>query len=99
MGLLDSEAGKRRLLSVEIPVIERYNESRDPAYKIQVVRQGNMLVLRYKLKPVHNCSPYFKRPATLGLVRRYLERNGQCSAYWRRKAFLGTTLNTAALYE
>ena len=33
MGLLDSEAGKRRLLSVEIPVIERYNEGRDPAYQ------------------------------------------------------------------
>jgi hypothetical protein len=29
MGLLDSEAGKHRLLSVEIPVIERYNEWRE----------------------------------------------------------------------
>ena len=29
MGLLDSEAGKRRLLTVEIPVVERYNEGRD----------------------------------------------------------------------
>ena len=28
MGLLDTEAGKRRLLSVEIPVVERYNEAR-----------------------------------------------------------------------
>jgi len=54
MGLLDSEAGKRRLLSVEIPVIERYNESRDPEFQIQVQRQGTMLVLRYKLKPGHN---------------------------------------------
>ena len=54
MGLLDSEAGKRRLLSVEIPVIERYNEGRDAAYKIQLVRLGGTLVLRYRLKPMHN---------------------------------------------
>src|SRR5438045_8692192 len=54
MGLLDSEAGKRRLLSVEIPVIEKYNEDRDPAYKIQVMRLGSTLVLRYRLKPAHN---------------------------------------------
>ena len=27
MGLLDSESGKRRLLSVEIPVIEQYNRT------------------------------------------------------------------------
>ena len=56
MGLLDSEAGKRRLLSVEIPVIERYNEGREPAYKIQVSRLGGSLVLRFRLKPGHN--PY-----------------------------------------
>jgi len=54
MGLLDSEAGKRRLLTVEIPVIERYNEGREPAYKIQLVRLGSSLVLRYRLKPCHN---------------------------------------------
>jgi len=54
MGLLDSEAGKRRLLSVEIPVIERYNEGRESAYKIQVSRLGGSLVLRYRLKPGHN---------------------------------------------
>src|ERR1700687_5050153 len=54
MGLLDSEAGKRRLLTVEIPVIERYNEGRDPAFKIRVTRQGGSLVLRYQLKPAHN---------------------------------------------
>ena len=40
MCLLESEAGKRRLLSVEIPVIERYNEKRDPAYRIRLARQG-----------------------------------------------------------
>ena len=39
MSLLESEAGKRRLLSVEIPVIERYNEGRDPAFRIRL-RQG-----------------------------------------------------------
>ena len=54
MALLDSEAGKRRLLSVEIPVVERYNEARDPAYKIRMVRLGGTLVLRYNLKPGHN---------------------------------------------
>ncbi|MFL5243634.1 MAG: hypothetical protein ACJ8FY_16125 [Gemmataceae bacterium] len=54
MGLLDSEAGKQRLLSVEVPVIERYNEGRDPAFKIRVVRLGSTLVLRYSLKPGHN---------------------------------------------
>jgi hypothetical protein len=54
MGFLDSEAGKRRLLTVEIPVIERYNEGRDPSYKIQVSRLGSTLVLRYRLKPAHN---------------------------------------------
>ena len=32
MGLLDSDAGKKRLLSVEIPIIERYNHSRDPEF-------------------------------------------------------------------
>jgi len=54
MGLLDSEVGKRRLLSVEIPVIERYNEGRDPTYQIRLVRLGTTLVLRYRLKPGHN---------------------------------------------
>ena len=46
MGLLDSESGKRRLLTVEIPVIERYNEDRDAEYKIQLNRLGGTLVLR-----------------------------------------------------
>jgi hypothetical protein len=54
MGLLDSEAGKRRLLTVEIPVIERYNADRDPDFKIQVTRAGGAIVLRYRLKPGHN---------------------------------------------
>jgi hypothetical protein len=54
MGLLDSEAGKRRLLSVEIPVVERYNHTRDAPYKIQVQRAGTALLLRYRLKPAHN---------------------------------------------
>ena len=49
--LLDSEAGKRRLLSVEIPVIERYNDGRDPAFKISSSALGSTLVLRYRLKP------------------------------------------------
>lgn len=54
MGLLDSEAGKRRLLTIELPVIERYNEGRDPEFKIRAVRLGSSLVLRYLLKPGHN---------------------------------------------
>jgi hypothetical protein len=54
MGLLDTEAGKRRLLVVEFPVIERYNEGRDPAFKIRVVPSGGAIVLRYALKPGHN---------------------------------------------
>lgn len=54
MGLLDTEAGKRRLLTVEIPVIERYNAGRDPDYKIRVAKQGTGLVLSYRLKPMHN---------------------------------------------
>ncbi len=54
MGLLDSEAGKRRLLSVEIPVIERYNEGRDPDFRLRLERHGGLLLLRYRLKPAHN---------------------------------------------
>ena len=54
MALLESEEGKRRLLTVEIPVIERYNEGRDDEYKIKLTKVGTSLVLRYKLKPTHN---------------------------------------------
>src|SRR5262245_19339091 len=54
MGLLDTEAGKRRMLSVEIPVIERYNKERDPEYKIRVRRVGQGILLEYRLKPMHN---------------------------------------------
>jgi len=54
MGLLDTEAGKRRLLSVEVPVIEKYNEGRDETFKIRLVKDGNRLKLCYKLKPGHN---------------------------------------------
>jgi len=54
MGLLDTEQGKRRLLTVEIPVIERYNEGRDPEFRIRLLPMGSVLLLRYRLKPVHN---------------------------------------------
>src|SRR4051794_4571276 len=54
MGLLDSEAGKRRLLTVELPVLERYNQDREPAFRIRANKQGTSLVLRYSLKPAHN---------------------------------------------
>src|SRR5262249_22100185 len=54
MGLLDNGAGKKRLLQTQDPAIERYNDGRDPAYKVHMVRLGTTLVLRYKLKPGHN---------------------------------------------
>jgi len=54
MGLLDTETGKRRLLSVEVPAIEKYNEGRDPGFRISVSRVGGALVLGYQLKPGHN---------------------------------------------
>ena len=54
MGLLDTETGKRRLLTVELPVIEKYNEGRDPEYRIRLGRVGGALVLSYQLKPGHN---------------------------------------------
>jgi hypothetical protein len=42
------------LLSVEIPVIEKYNEGRDPDFRIRMVRMGSTLVMRYSFKPGHN---------------------------------------------
>lgn len=54
MGLLDTEAGKRRLLSVEVPAIEAYNDGRDPEYRISVTRLPGGLVLSYRLKPCRN---------------------------------------------
>lgn len=54
MGLLDSEFGKRRLLSVEVPAIEKYNEGRDAAYKVHLSRVGGTLLLGYNLKPCRN---------------------------------------------
>jgi hypothetical protein len=54
MTLLDSEAGKRRLLAVEIPILERYNKDRADEFKIKVARAGSDFVLRYRLKPMHN---------------------------------------------
>jgi len=54
MGLLDTELGKRRLLTIEIPAIEKYNDGRDPEFRISATRVGLSLVLRYDLKPMHN---------------------------------------------
>src|SRR5213592_1148400 len=54
MGLLDTETGKRRLLTVEIPVIEKYNEGRDPEFQIRLMPMVSTVVLRYCLKPGHN---------------------------------------------
>ena len=74
MGLLDSEAGKRRLLSVEIPVIERYNEGRDPDYKIQLARLGGTLVLHIPLAEAESAVRVLVRPKE---VRYYLVRSGE----------------------
>src|SRR6516225_10038190 len=83
MSLLDSEAGKRRLLSVEIPVIERYNEGRDPAYQIRLNRVGAALVLRYRLKPGHNVYQLETRVVTpLKHCPHLLE--GQTLCLWRQ---------------
>ena len=54
MNLLDSDSGKQRLLTVEIPVIERYNAGRDPDYRIRIAKENGGLTLRYRLKPGHN---------------------------------------------
>jgi hypothetical protein len=54
MGLWDSESGKRRLLCVELPAIERYNDGRDPTFRIRLERWTLALVLRYRLMPCHN---------------------------------------------
>ena len=54
MGLFDSEPGKRRLLTVDLPAIERYNQGRAPEFQIRGERQGTVLGLRFKLKPMHN---------------------------------------------
>lgn len=54
MGLLDTEVGKRRLLSVELPAIEKYNEGRDTGFRVTATRVGGALVLGYHLKPCHN---------------------------------------------
>lgn len=52
--LLHSDEGKRRLLSVEIPAIEKYNQGREEAYKIRLVQTKTAIILRYQLKPGHN---------------------------------------------
>src|SRR5262245_15664156 len=54
MGLLDSEAGKRRLLTVEIPAVEHYNAGRDLQYSILLSRIGGSVLLRYRMRPAHN---------------------------------------------
>ncbi|VTS00186.1 hypothetical protein [Tuwongella immobilis] len=55
MSLLTSEEGKRRLLTVELPAIERYNEGRDESFRIVLAKQRDgSLALRYRLKPAHN---------------------------------------------
>ncbi|MFZ9794354.1 MAG: hypothetical protein ACO3F3_18665, partial [Gemmataceae bacterium] len=52
--LLKNEAAKKRLVTVEFPVIEQYNKDRDDIYKITVQTTSDGLALKYKLKPGHN---------------------------------------------
>ncbi|MEZ6139045.1 MAG: hypothetical protein R3B84_00605 [Zavarzinella sp.] len=54
MGLLTSQLGKQRLLSVELPVIERYNAERAADFRIRIQRSEAGMSLHYKLKPCHN---------------------------------------------
>jgi hypothetical protein len=54
MSLLTTEEGKRRLLSVEVPVIEKYNEGRAKDFIIHLDPRGDEVVLCYRLKPGHN---------------------------------------------
>lgn len=54
MGLFDTEVGKRRLLTVELPAIEKYNEGRSSQFRVQAKKVRNSLVLTYHLKPCHN---------------------------------------------
>ena len=54
MGLLDSEPGKRRLLTVELPVIERYNSGRDPDFKIQAVKHLDQAQMRLSGRGSYN---------------------------------------------
>jgi hypothetical protein len=103
MGLFDSDEGKRRLLAIEIPVLERCNAQRAEEYKIKVVRQGHSLLLRYRLKPMHNVYELETRlPAeypTLPPETRVLTRlkfcphlmDGQVLCMWRQ----GSTRETS----
>jgi hypothetical protein len=52
--LLRNESAKRRLVSVEFPVIEQYNRDREPEYRITIEPTAEGLALNYKLKPAHN---------------------------------------------
>ncbi|WP_020468532.1 hypothetical protein [Zavarzinella formosa] len=54
MGLFDSDTGKRRLLTIELPAIEKYNEGRDTDFRVRIIRAKNSLTLCYCLKPCHN---------------------------------------------
>lgn len=52
--LLRNESAKRRLVSVEFPVIEQYNRDREKEYRITIAPTAEGLALNYKLKPAHN---------------------------------------------
>ena len=52
--LLRNDSAKRRLVSVEFPVIEQYNRDRETEYRITIEPTAEGLALNYKLKPAHN---------------------------------------------
>lgn len=52
MQWFETEKGKRRLLMIEIPAIERYNAHREEKFKIRLIKRDLSLVLRYRLAPL-----------------------------------------------
>jgi len=54
MGIMDNPVSKERLLNVELPAIQAYNNQRDLEYRVTVEPKGGELHLKYRLKPAHN---------------------------------------------
>lgn len=54
MGIMDNPLSKERLLNVELPAIQAYNNQRDPDFRVVVEPKGSDLLLKYRLKPAHN---------------------------------------------
>jgi len=54
MGIMDNPVSKERLLRVELPAIQAYNNQRDAEYCVSVEPKGGELLIKYRLKPAHN---------------------------------------------